>query len=427
MSRRGSLILALWLISFLATPRAYSAGEYTVNSISLQVFVDGVVQVDSQLEVDPTLPRVNVTSLSTVISDLAVTNQDDVLLESRAVNGSIIVDTLGSQFINVQYTTNELTSKTGSTWVFQTYMPVEGNVIFPSGATILSMVPVPSSISVVGDRTTLTMPMGSISISYIVGVVGTKEHALALLKDAQTTIEAVSASGIIITDAESLLSQAENAYAAGSYAETEVLARQARDRALEIQSLAEQAGNAISQAQSAVEAARSSGRTSNLDSASERIDSANTAYADGDYVSATTDALEATRLAQESTGGAQWNFALIIAGSIIVIIVVSGMYFYNKRRKINTPISTTEQVTSKADVQVIFDENPNLRLDEKEVVRYINDSNEGVFITELRERFDLPKSSAWRMMRRLEDMEVIETEQIGRETFVRISSRYKES
>jgi uncharacterized membrane protein len=60
-------------------------------------------------------------------------------------------------------------------------------------------------------------------------------------------------------------------------------------------------------------------------------------------------------------------------------------------------------------------------------VRYINDSNEGVFITELRERFDLPKSSAWRMMRRLEDMEVIETEQIGRETFVRISSRYKES
>ena len=46
-----------------------------------------------------------------------------------------------------------------------------------------------------------------------------------------------------------------------------------------------------------------------------------------------------------------------------------------------------------------------------------------MFASELRERFDLPKSSAWRMIRRLEKEDIVETKKVGRETYVQISTR----
>jgi uncharacterized membrane protein len=61
-------------------------------------------------------------------------------------------------------------------------------------------------------------------------------------------------------------------------------------------------------------------------------------------------------------------------------------------------------------------------MDDREAVRFIASSGEGVFISELRERFDLPRSSAWRMVRRLEDMGVIGTEKVGRETFLKLKT-----
>jgi len=76
------------------------------------------------------------------------------------------------------------------------------------------------------------------------------------------------------------------------------------------------------------------------------------------------------------------------------------------------------------DLDLIFEENRFLRLDDKEVIRFIYESGNGVFASELRERFKLPKSSAWRMIRRLEREDIIETSKVGRETFIEISSRY---
>jgi uncharacterized membrane protein len=419
--KKASLLVSLIVVCILVVPFVHSTDEYSINSISIQIFTDGVTQIETQIDVDPTLSRVNFTAQGQLISDLTVTNQDDNLLESRVINGTIVVDTLGSQTIDVIYTTSDLTSKNGSTWLFRTTLPVEGNVLFPSGATIASMNPIPSGISVIGDLTTLTMPKGPISIGYIIGVVGTKEHALALLKEAQTSVESVSSSGIIVTEAENLLSQAEAAYSASSYAETENLAKQANDKALEIQNLAEEAENMIVQAQNALDAASSSSRTSNF-AAKDKLDSANAAYSQGNYTLATSDALEALRLAQESKSGTPWS--MILLAGLIVVVASAGIIYRNKRqRKIETPIKK-EVSRVKLDIQRLFDENPTLRLDEKEVLRYINDSKEGVFITELRERFDLPKSSAWRMMRRLEEMNLVSTEEVGRETFVRIDDRY---
>ena len=62
----------------------------------------------------------------------------------------------------------------------------------------------------------------------------------------------------------------------------------------------------------------------------------------------------------------------------------------------------------------------HLRTDDREVIRYIYEKGGGVFASELRKHFDLPKSSAWRMIRRLEKEGVVETRTVGRETYVQL-------
>ncbi len=83
-----------------------------------------------------------------------------------------------------------------------------------------------------------------------------------------------------------------------------------------------------------------------------------------------------------------------------------------------------EEVRYGIDLDSLFRDHSALRMDDKEVLRFICESGGGVFASELRDRFDLPKSSAWRMIRRLEKEEAIETRMIGRETYVQISSKY---
>ncbi len=426
MYKKASIFLVFITLSAFVAPVAFSADEYIYSSISYKVYADGVTQVDSQIDVDPTIPRVNFTAQGIIISNLEVTDQDNTLLESRVVNGLIVVDVLGSTTINVAYMTSDLTSKTGSTWQFEATLPIDGNVLTPVGATIINMDPVPLSISVLGGRTTLTMPSGQVAISYIIGVVGTKEHALALLREAESTVETVLESGIIIIEAESLIAQAEEAYSMGSYAQTELLATQAKEKALEIQGLADEANSKISQAQNDIDATRSAGKITMIDAAEERLSSANLAYEQGDYITATTYAIEASRLAHESSSpGTQRDYTLLIFAFIVIAAV--GIYLYMRRRGEEPQTVTIEAAPSHTDVQRVFDKNPTLRLDEKEVIRYINDSNEGVFITEIRDRFDIPKSSAWRMMRRLEEMKIVETEEVGRETFIRIHRRFRDT
>ncbi len=74
----------------------------------------------------------------------------------------------------------------------------------------------------------------------------------------------------------------------------------------------------------------------------------------------------------------------------------------------------------------LFEEHPHLRLDDKEVLRFIAESGGEVFAAELRERFKVPRTSLWRMIRRLEREEVVDVSTIGGQSLVKISQTYRE-
>jgi uncharacterized membrane protein len=368
--------------------------------------------------VNPTLARVNVTAFGSQIHNLVVKDQDAEILESRLLDGMILVNVLGARTVVIDYTTPGLTLKDGPLWGLEAEFPIETNILLPTSATIISMKPVPTSIGVIGEVTTLTMPSGNISIGYIIGVVGTKEHALVVMNDAEEALSELVTQGIKVDSASSFLEDAWSAYQLGNYVTAEELARQAKNDVIAIVDSASQASSSILLADSAVQAAVEAGRMSLLDEARTKLDQARSHYDLGDYESAAALSLEAIADAEDSKrplnlGNLLW---VIPFGGVVIFLFV----YLNGRRKV-----VVREVISDVDLESVFDAYPRLRMDDREALRFIASSGEGVFIAELRERFDLPRSSAWRMVRRLEDMGVIGTEKVGRETFLKLKDLEK--
>ena len=103
---------------------------------------------------------------------------------------------------------------------------------------------------------------------------------------------------------------------------------------------------------------------------------------------------------------------------ILSILGLGGFLVYQKQNKTENPHKSDEKVPH-VDLDKVFKQKNHLRTDEKAVLRYIEESN-GAFITDIRERFDIPKSTAWRMIKRLSEEGVITVSKVGRETYLQL-------
>ena len=65
-------------------------------------------------------------------------------------------------------------------------------------------------------------------------------------------------------------------------------------------------------------------------------------------------------------------------------------------------------------VEKIFKAHPQLRQEEKDVILFLAEKDGKVFEAEIRERFpDLPRTTLWRLVRRLEKLEIVKIRKIG--------------
>lgn len=415
--RVGPLLSVAILVASLAVPLAYSA-DYTPTRLFFTVYSDGVVSVDYTLDVDPTLVKVSIPLLGSLFRDVLVVDQDGIPLDYSASGSAMVVDNLGSTSVAIAYTTPDLTSKIGSLWVFNASSPATSSIILPLGATVTSFSSVPLEVGTLNNRPYISMPAGQTEVEYILGVVGTKEHALVLLKDAEATISNLKIRDLKVSEAEAVLSQAYADFNAGKYPEAEQLATSAREKAQSIESAAASADNALKTASFAISAARSEGRTSGLSDAENLLQAAQGYYTQGDYGQALKTANDAYQAALAAKAEANYLIPVAVGGAIVIVIAV--LLLYGRRKA--EPITTTKTTI---DLQSIFRKNPELRMDDKEVLRFIADSGGEVFANDIRERFDLPRTSAWRMFRRMIGMGIIEERKIGGQSLIRISKMYR--
>ena len=403
------------MFSSSLTVRAQPASP---ESLIFTVYEDGAVYVDYKLDVDPTYPSVNVTLFGRTFENLMVVDERGLPLSFSLFNNTISVNTLGSSSIRISYTTMDLTSKFGRYWSFNVSTPIPSTIVLPKGASILSLNEVPESIVSRDGSTVITMPPGSVEVTYVVGITGTREHAQILLSDVEDLIEEVKSLGIIVTDAEDMLSKAKEAFNEGNYALSEDLSAKAKELAIRINATAFEAKEAIEEAEKAISKAEEEGRSVGLDLAKEALGRAKDSYDKGEYRKSLDLATQAKDLAEEAKAPAKpipYTWILIA----VVIVALIGLVMYKAKGR-----SSYEKEKREIDLEKIFNEKPDLKLEDREVVRFLAESGGEAFESEIRERFQLPRTTTWRLIKRLEREGIVEVRKVGGRNLVRVKADY---
>jgi uncharacterized membrane protein len=98
---------------------------------------------------------------------------------------------------------------------------------------------------------------------------------------------------------------------------------------------------------------------------------------------------------------------LIAAIVAVAAVVLSALIVVRRRRG--------------PDVEKILKAHPQLKKEDKDVIEFLAEKDGKAFEAEIRERFpDMPRTSLWRLVRRLERLEIVEVKKIGLENQVQL-------
>jgi len=98
---------------------------------------------------------------------------------------------------------------------------------------------------------------------------------------------------------------------------------------------------------------------------------------------------------------------LIAAAVAVAAVLLSALIFFRRKPGPN--------------VEKILKANPQLMQEDRDVIKFLAEKEGKAFEAEIRERFpDIPRTSLWRLVRRLERLEIIEIKKIGLENRVEL-------
>lgn len=422
-SKRASAYLlfnSLLLLTIVSCP-CFSE-EPTPETLLLTIYVDGFVFVDYTLQVDPTSPTQNVTVFGQTLEELLIVDSDGLPLDYSINNSILNIDSLGTNKIGITYLTQDLTSKDGKYWTLIIDAPISTQITTAEDTAIISFNKVPELIETNDNKVTLIMDAGIIEITYVIGVVGTQEHAQIVLQDAEQTIASIKNLGIIITEAEAKLQDAQGAFNQSNYADAETLGNEAKTLAIQTNQTATQAQQKIVEAEDAIAQAESEERNAGLNEAKNLLNQANSAYAIGNYSEALNLANQAVAQAADAETLTE-NF-LFYGLLVVIIIVVAVSVFLVVRLRNRTEVVAVEKKVRQIDVERIFRIHKDLMPEEIQAIQFLAQNNGEVFEADLYEYVKLPRTTTWRLVKRLKGMGIINITKFRRQNLVRIKRKY---
>ena len=118
---------------------------------------------------------------------------------------------------------------------------------------------------------------------------------------------------------------------------------------------------------------------------------------------------------------------LIIGGIIVVVLIGITIFVRNKQNNLNSVEHV--QTTLKDNIlnlETIFKLKPDLREDDKELVKFIFNNDGEALESELRKKFLQPRTTMWRAVKRLEREGVIEIEKKDLQNLVKLRKNMEE-
>lgn len=407
------------IIALLFVPAVIAQAAPSPKSLSFEIFTDGVVRTEYGLTVDQTAAQVNITLFGELIQDLFIYDEEGLPLESTRMDDYYLVNTLGASTINVSYLTNALTGKTGAIWSIDVETPISTEITLPLSSTIINLNEIPLEIETIDEQTRLVMPAGRTIVSYTIYIQDSESLAEDAINIAQTVIDDGKDDGVILTQAEEILAEAISAFDSEGYLTAQEKASEAEETAEEIRTLEGQTVSELNQLREKIQEAEDAGRTVGLDEVIVLLEEAEEHHSNGEYMLA----FEKTQIAMGAvflTYAPESRDNTLLLASVVIVILGAGVFMFQRRKKPALPPADDE-----IDLKLLFEEHPELRMDDKVALRFMAEHGGEAFAHEVRERLGIPRTSAWRMVQRLQRFEVVDEKKIGGQSLVFIVERYR--
>ena len=125
-----------------------------------------------------------------------------------------------------------------------------------------------------------------------------------------------------------------------------------------------------------------------------------------------------------------FDYILYVIGGIAVAIVIGVIVIRTKQKTVKLiqvqDITQTKQKTETIDAETIFKLKPDLREDDKEIVKFISNNGGQALESDLRKKFLQPRTTMWRAVKRLERNGVIEIEKKDLQNLVKLRKNMEE-
>jgi len=165
------LLKVAWILMLVSLPLV-SANElgYSVDSVELVVYRDGLVHVAQALTVNETLPAINVRLLASAVENVIVVDENSALLDYEMRETNMAVFSLSAKKVMIEYDTVMLTRKEAGVWTLTFDAPYNLTVRLPEESTIIYLNEVPLTITTEGNRTALQLFPSQWEISYVLPI-----------------------------------------------------------------------------------------------------------------------------------------------------------------------------------------------------------------------------------------------------------------
>ena len=380
---RAVFFSCLLVVTFLLNVHSVAADvtEFQVDSTDLQVYRDGMVRVTQTLTVNETLPVISFPLLGSSVDNFIVLDENQTVLDYEIDAGNLTVFTLGTTNVFVQYETHSLTLKDAEVWTLLVDTPYNVTVFLPEDSTIVYLNGVPDSIDSTGNMISVSLFAEQWEISYTFPLNPPANFLVANLGVSPTEIkpnEEVTVS----------VSVSNIGGQKGSYTVALVV-------------------NQIQEDARVV--------TLNKDE-STNVEFKITKQSLGVY-SISVDGLVNTFTVTETpsdnndvpsteTNSDSFPIEYLVVVAVFLVVVVVVLFLF-RRKSIN--------------VDGIFEKNPQLNPEEKNVIQFLADNEGKSFESQIREKFpDIPRTSLWRLVKRLERLEIVKVKKIGLENQVEL-------
>lgn len=456
------ILIILVIFSGSISNRAFSQIEYQVNSVFIGILSNGdsIVQYDLRLKTNTS--EITLPLIGGNINDILVRNylSKYLIYTFNSLTNEIKINSQNESQIRITYQTPDLVNKQEREWSFLIDSAFPFTVKLPNDAVVTNLgEQSPSLIRKLGGQNLLSFDKGRISIDYVIGYAGTREQAIISINSAELDLAKAENEhlGINLGSVKDVLLNAKTALNQSNFIDAERLATNASDLSSTITESFEDSKEMISNATRKMEEFQNM----NVDTsqALEFVSKSNIEFSQGNYPKAieyATLALNSLNLPPQEQSFLSPSLAYL---AIIPIAAIVGFLMLRKyRRKSNsqmrTPINkndsyitdnqtsnlkdnnlieqqssneeqTNKELTSgKSDLQDfvsnVIRQKGNLKPEEKDILVYISEKEGAAFEGEIRNKFILPKTSLWRLIKRLERENLIEVTKIGGQNLIKL-------